>query len=139
MQHSKSYLNIRFNNDFSHLKLKFKSLCSTIKDIYPNSKVFFQLLIPLPCRHKNDWYTNSNVLNFNRIIVNECVFRKFYVMDAFTVFCAPRRNSSSPELRDPRYFVGSNIHPSEQKGMGILAKLYLRAIHNKFFDPFIFQ
>ena len=130
---------IRYSNDSDQLKLKLKSLCSVIKDLYPNSRVFFQLLIPLPCHHKNDWHTNSNVLRFNRAIFNECIFRKFHVMDAFSVFCDPRRNLFSPELRDTRYFIGHNIHPSEQRGMGILAKLYLRAIHSKFFDPYTFQ
>ncbi len=130
---------IRYSDNFDHLKLKLKSLCSVIKDLYPKSTVFFQLLIPLPCHHKNDWRTNSNVLRFNRAVINECIFRRFHVMDAFTAFCAPQRNFYSPELRDSRYFVGSNIHPSEHRGMGILAKFYLRAIHSKYFDPFTFQ
>ena len=76
---------------------------------------------------------------FNRAIYNECVFRRFYVMNAFTAFCSPHRSPDSPELRDSRFFVGRNIHPSEARGMGVLAKLYLRAIHSRYFDPYIFQ
>ena len=130
---------IRYCIHVWHLRAKFKYLCSLIEELYPTSKVFFQLLIPLPCINKNDWHTNSNVLDFNRLITNECVFRRFHILDAFGVFCTPYRDLSSPELRNPRLFVGSNIHPSESKGMGILAKLYLRALHSKYFDPFTFQ
>ena len=130
---------IRYCNGVGHLRLKLKSLCFLIKDLFPSSKVYFQLLIPLPCLHSNDWNTNTKVMDFNRIIINECIFQKFCVMDAFAPFCAPRRDFWTPELRDYRFFKGNDIHPSVAKGMGVLAKLYIRAIHSKFFNPFVFQ
>ncbi len=60
-------------------------------------------------------------------------------MDAFQAFCMTFRDLRYPALRDNRLFNGNNIHPSEARGMGVLAKLYLRAIHSKHFDPFILQ
>ncbi len=126
-------------NGTRHLSSKFKSLCSTIKELFPHAKVYFQLLLPLPCRNSHDWQTNTNVMSINRIIFNECIFRKFHVMDAFRAFCSPRREFRSPELRDSRLFVGRNIHPSEAKGIGVLASLYIRAIHSKYFDPYTYQ
>ncbi len=130
---------IRYCKDFSHLKLKLKSLCSLINEMFPKSKVYFQTLIPLPCLHGNDWNTNRKVLDFNKIIINECIFRRYHVIDAFTAFVAPRRYRFSPELRNPLLFSCLDIHPSEHRGMGALAKLYIRAVHNKSFDQFIFQ
>ena len=132
--------NIRdLDNGAHNLKYKFKSLCSLIKELYPSSIVYFQLLLPLPCKNLFDWRTNSDVLTINRIIINECIFRRFHVLDAFQAFCMVSRDCRYPELRNNRLFVGSNIHPSEARGIGVLAKLYLRAIHSKFFDPFILQ
>ncbi len=130
---------IRYCRGVSHLSLKFKSLCLLIKEIFPHSKVFFQLLLPLPCLHRNDWITNSKVIEFNRIIVNACIFNKFCVSDAFAAFSAPRKDFWSPELRDYRLFKGSDIHPSEARGMGVLARLYIRAIHSRFYNPFVYQ
>jgi alkylated DNA repair dioxygenase AlkB len=130
---------LRYLDNAYNFKFKFKSLCSLIKELYPSSKVYFQLLLPLPCKNRYDWRTNSNIMTLNRIIVNECIFRRFHVLDAFHPFCMRFRNPSLPDLRDNRLFKGNNIHPSETKGMGVLAKLYIRAIHSNFFDPFTLQ
>ncbi len=130
---------IRYCKSIGDLRPKLKSLCSYIEELYPGCKVFFQLLIPLPCLHKNDWVTNRKVLDFNRVLVNECTYRKFYVLDAFKVFCSPSYNPWSPEIRNSKLFDGTDIHPSKSRGMGALAKLYLKAIHSKHFDPFIMQ
>lgn len=129
------------NNGVSHLSGKLKSLCSLIRELYPESKVYFQSLIPLPCIHKEDWLTNSNVIDFNSMIFNECKFRRFYILDAFSAFRDHNRPKyhSNPELRNSLLFNGRDIHPSARKGMGVLAKLYLRALHSRHFDPFIWQ
>ena len=132
---------IRFldSKGIDHLKSKFKSLCSLIKELYPESKIYFQLLLPLPCKNKFDWKTNSNVIAINRIIVNECIFQRFHVLDAFQAFSMRFRDHRRPDLRDDRLFDGNNIHPSERKGLGVLARLYIRALHSQFFDPFLLQ
>ena len=133
---------IRYCKDgVKHLTGKFKSLCSMIQELFPDSKVYFQSLIPLPCIHEGDWITNSNVIDFNSIIYNECKYRRFYILDAFSAFRDPFRIKFAPypELRNNMLFVGKDIHPSSRRGMGVLAKIYLRAIHSRYFDPFVWQ
>ena len=130
---------IRYCRNVNELRPKLKSLCSQITNIFPNSTVYFQSLIPLPCKHSNDWITNNKVIHFNRLIFNECVFRRFHVLDAFSAFSSPFNNPRHPELRNGKLFDGSDIHPSRSKGMGVLARLYIRALHSRFFDPYILQ
>ncbi len=130
---------IRYCQNVGELRPKLKSLCSYINELFPCSKVYFQLLIPLPCKHDNDWITNRKVLDFNRIIINECIFRKFHTLDAFSVFCSPYYHPRYPHLRNNRLFNGSDIHPSKLRGLGALARVYLRALHSQYFDPFTLQ
>ncbi len=130
---------IRYQQYVGELRSKFKSLCSYINELFPCAKVYFQLLIPLPCKNNNDWVTNRKVIDFNRIIFNECIFRKVHTLDAFSAFRSPFYDFKLPKLRNDRLFNGADIHPSYSKGMGVLAKLYLIALHSKFFDPFILQ
>ena len=130
---------IRYCPNIDELRPKYKSLCSQITELFPNSRVYFQLLIPLPCKHNSDWITNSKVIHFNRMIVNECIFRKFHVLDTFSAFCSPFNDPRYPELRNSKLFNGSDIHPSKTRGMGVLARFYLRALHSKYFNPFILQ
>ena len=130
---------IRYCPNVDELKPKLKSLCALSSELFPNSKIYFQSLIPLPCKSANDWVTNRKVIDFNRILVNECIFRRFHILDAFSVFCSPFYDSSCPEIRNQYLFNGTDIHPSKNRGMGVLAKLYIRALHSKYFDPFILQ
>ena len=131
---------IRFcKNGINHLRGPLKQLCSRIYELFPNSKVYFQSLLPLPCKNNHDWNTNSNVINLNRFIFNECIFRKFYFMDAFEMFRTPHYDTRSPHIRNDRLFELNGIHPNTRRGMGVLAKLYLRALHSRFFNPCVFQ
>ena len=130
---------IRYADSLDKIKLKFKSLCALIKELYPLSKVYFQSLIPLPCKSRHDWRTNSFVINMNSIIKNECIYRRFHILDAFRPLSLRYFDPRVPYIRDDRFFKAGDIHPSEAKGMGVLAKLYLRAIHSNFFDPFTLQ
>ena len=125
-------------NGVEHLRNKFKALSSKITELYPHSIVYFQSLIPLPCKNKFDWNTNINVLDFNKLILSECTYRRFHMIGAFSCFSLPWRHGS-PEIRNYRLFEGTDIHPSERRGMGMLARLYIRAIHSKYFDPFLVQ
>ncbi len=109
---------IRYCPNIDDLRPKFKSFCSQITELFPSSRVYFQLLLPLPCKHNNDWITNGKVIHFNRIIVNECIFRKFYVLDAFSTFCSPFSDPKKPEHRNCKLFNGPDIHPSKSRGMG---------------------
>ena len=127
------------NNGVNHLRGPFKQFCQKVVDLFPDSKVYFQTLLPLPCNGDNDWKTNSKVIRFNQIIFNECIFRRFYIIDAFGSFMLPTRSRWSPHIRNDRLFSGSDIHPSVKKGNGVLAKLYIRVIHSKFFNPSVYQ
>ena len=130
---------IRYCPNVVELRSKLKSLCALTSELFPKSRIYFQSLIPLPCKSSNDWVTNRKVIDFNRMLINECIFRRFHVLDAFSIFCSPFFDPSSPEIRNQSLFNGSDIHPSKNRGMGALAKLYIRALHSRYFDPFILQ
>ena len=131
----------RCNGTVEHLKGPLKILCVLIKQLFPNTKVFFQTLLPLPLKFEQDWTTNHIVWEFNRIIFNECIFRKFYIIDAFPVFTAQRQWGKPPIIREEPLFEKNGIHPSNniRGGMGVLARLYLRALHSKYFNPYSYQ
>ena len=122
-----------------HLRGPLKQMCSRIRELYPNTKIYFQNLLPLPCHDDNDWNTNQNVIYFNRILYNECVYRRFYYIQAFEEFILPWWNYWSPHIRNDSFFEGNGIHPSLNRGIAKLAKLYKYALHSKSFHPLIFQ
>ena len=126
-------------NGINHLRGPFKELCSTISELFPNSKVYFQSLLPLPVKHKHDWYTNDLVIDFNRVIYNECVYRHFYYINAFWPFTKYSRKWGEPITRFDSLFEDGGIHPHPEKGIGVLARMYMRALHSKFFNPCVFQ
>ena len=124
-------------NGVHHLRGHLKLLFGKVHTLFPTARVYFQSLIPLPCG-KNDWVTNQNVMDFNSILMHECIYRKFFLMDAFGAFSKPC-DGFSPDIRRERFFEGNDIHPSKKRGMGVLASLYLRALHSRFFNPFVLQ
>ena len=126
-------------NGVEHLKGPFKNLCVLIKKLYPNAKVFFQTLLPLPLKFEQDWKTNHTIWEFSRIIFNECVYRKFYILDAFPIFTAERQWGKPYIMRNEPLFEAKGIHPNVNVGMGVLARLYLRALHSKYFNPYSYQ
>ena len=124
-------------NGVGHLRGHLKLLFGKIHTLFPMTRVYFQSLIPLPCSI-SDWVTNQNVIDFNRMIMNECIFRRYFILDAFGSFSRPC-DGRNPNIRRDRFFEGKDIHPSPQRGMGVLASLYLRALHSKFFNPLVLQ
>ena len=78
-------------------------------------------------------------MDFNRILFNECVFRRFFFMDVFYSFTKFKRRFSEPVKRFDPLFESNGIHPNPQKGMGVLARIYIRAIHSRYFNPYIYQ
>ena len=126
-------------NGIDHLRGPFKELCNTISELFPNSTVFFQSLLPLPLKHQGDWYTNDIVSDFNRVIFNECKYRYFYYIDAFWPFTKFSRKWGEPITRFDNLFENKGIHPNSEKGIGVLARMYIRALHSKRFNPFVFQ
>ena len=125
-------------NGVSHLKGPLKVLCKSINELFPNTRVFFQTLLPLPLKFEYDWYTNATVWEFNRIIYNECIYRRFYIIDAFFQF-RDQIYWDRPMSRCEPLFEDGGIHPNIKLGMGVLARLYIRAIHSRYFDPFVYQ
>ncbi len=126
-------------NNLNLLRGPLKELCSKVRSIYPNSKIFFQSLLPLPIKNENDWLTNRRVLDFNRMIYNECVFRRFYYIEAFHPFTKFKRARNEPVRRFDHLFEKNGIHPNTERGLGVLARFYIRAIHSKYFNPFVYQ
>ena len=120
-----------------HLKGPLRKLCDVINDLSPITKVFFQSLIPLPLNHHNDNITIDNVNNMNINIFNCCRFRKYYYINVMKSFLEPPMYGR-PRLRNIYLFTPGDIHPN-RRGMGILAKSYIFAIHSLYFDPLIFQ
>ena len=125
-------------NGPNHLKGPLKHLSTTIKKLSSDSKVFFQSLLPLPLNNPGDWETNANICDLNIILYENCIYNRFYYIDAYVPFCNVRR-WGRPDSRKEKLFEKNGIHPSPEKGMGVLAKLYIRALHSKFFEPFVFQ
>ena len=116
-----------------------KQLCQKIKDTFPNARVYFQSLLPLPVNNAKDSTTNERVCVMNRIIFNECIFRRFYYIDAFYPFTKFNRAWGEPITRFDRLFEPKGIHPNPERGLGVLARFYIRALHSRFFDPMVFQ
>ena len=123
----------------NHLRGPLKELCNTIDTLFPSSTVFFQSLLPLPLKNAEDWVTNSTVLDFNRIIYNECIYRRYYLIEAFYPFTKFDRRWNEPPTRFNRLFEVKGIHPNPERGMGVLARMYIRALHSKYFLPCVFQ
>ncbi len=130
---------IRNCKDISILRGPLKELCKKIETLFPRSKVFFQSLLPLPLKNDKDWSTNRRVQDFNRIIFNECVYRRYHFIEVFYPFTKFRRQRNEPVSRFDRLFERGGIHPNPERGMGVLARFYIRALHSKFFNPCVFQ
>ena len=134
-------------NDIRHidtrlsLKSPFKFLFYKLRESFPNSKIHFQSLLPLPCRSNRDWDTNTRVLETCKIIINECAYHRFYYLDAFHRFTIPfnMRKNDDPRCRNERLFEKSGIHPNVLRGMGALASIYMKALHSSYFNPFCIQ
>ena len=134
-------------NDIRHidtplsLKNPFKFLFHKLKESFPESKIYFQSLLPLPCRSDRDWDTNTRVLETCKIIINECSYHKFYYIDAFHRFAIPfnARRQDDPRCRNEKLFEKSGIHPNVLRGMGALARLYIKALRSSYFNPFCIQ
>ncbi len=130
---------IRNCSDINRLRGPIKQLCGKIQILFPTAKVYFQSLLPLPLKDSRDWLTNSTVQAFNKIIYNECIYRRFYYIDAFYPFTKFKRRWNEPYARFDKLFEVGGIHPNPDKGMGVLARYYIKALHGRFFIPHVFQ
>lgn len=127
------------HNGISHLKGPLKDLCNTINKLAPNTKVHLQSLLPLPINNSHDWETNAVICDFNVMLYDNCCYWRYFYIDAYRPFSCPRRRGV-PDTRIENLFESKyGIHPRKGRGMGTLARLYLRALHSRFFDPCVFQ
>ena len=126
------------HNGVYHLKGPLKQLSKTIKNLSPGSRVFFQSLLPLPVRGSDDWETNAKICEFNIVLYDNCTYNRYFYIDAYVPFRNARKRGY-PDTRKDKFFEVGDIHPSKNKGMGVLASLYIRAIHSRYFNPYIFQ
>ena len=130
---------IRNIRDIGTLRGPLKQLHSKIGSLFPKCKVYVQSLLPLPLLNDTDKMTNMRIINFNRILFNECIYRKFYFMDVFHSFTKFKRTFSEPVRRFDPLFESNGIHSNPQRGMGVLARFYIRAIHSRYFNPYVYQ
>ena len=118
-----------------HLKGPLKYLAKTIKELSPKSKVYFQSLIPLPLlNNKHAPQIVSNILYFNKIVRNLCVYERFYYINVFNQLLDHRGQFRNDSL----FKKNGDIHLND-RGMGILARHYIVAIHSNWFNPSVYQ
>ena len=100
-----------------------------IKDVFPGAKIFYQSLIPLPITHENSSYIARNLLQFNRILFEVCKHERVFLFDVFGIFL-------QGIYGNPRLFSENirDIHPNK-RGLGLLAREYIKRIHCRHFNP----
>lgn len=129
---------IRFcTNGVDHLKGPLKKLCNTIGNLLPRAKIFFQSLIPLPLKHHYDINTPRNIHSFNKILFDICTYKRFYYLNVIHSFLQPV-SWDCPQLRNEALFNVNDIHPNK-RGLGLLARFYIYALTNRYFNPLVYQ
>ena len=66
-----------YHRGVSHLKGDLFGLVRTIKNLFPNCKVYIQSLLPLPVTPANRQHVIRNALDFNNLIYHICSHKKF--------------------------------------------------------------
>ena len=109
-----------------HLKKALSDLIAKSKLLFPEAKIWFQCIIPLPVQHI---YSIKNVIMFNSLLWEVCSNKKVYIMDCFDMFLG--RNGYRLEV----LFKGrDDVHPNNV-GLGLLARCYIKLIHSRNFNP----
>ena len=131
---------IRFCKDsgVKHLRGKLLRLVDKVKFLFPGAKLWFQNLLPLPIQ--NPW-TVGNVESYNKMLHQVCVDRRVFYLNCFTKFLEYRGNGVC--VRYEPLFIKPinnvvNIHPNSD-GMSILASKYLAIIHNRNYNPQVYN
>ena len=93
-------------------------LLGKAKELFPNSNIVVQNLLPLPITNR---YVASNVLDFNCMLFKACTRFKCMMLNVLiSSFPANDRNV--------------HLNPA---GLGKLAKIYLTIIHSNYFNPLL--
>ena len=106
-----------------HLKTPLQTLFTTVKERFPNAKVYIQSLLPIPANRNR--FSDRNVLSMNRVIFNLCSKYKLFFIDAFSIFLnrhGYRNTNLFPKFDEKKKFY--DIHPNP-RGMGVLARQYI--------------
>ena len=114
-----------------HLTKPLRSLVERIKLCFPNARIWFQSLLPLPISNP---YVIGNVENFNQLLFETCSKFGVFLHDVFTEFLGVDYH------RDKYFFEKSinNVHLNSF-GLGKLAKKYINLIHRRKFNPLIYN
>ena len=104
-------------------------LLGKTKELFPNSNIIVQNLLPLPITNR---HVASNVLDFNCMLFKACVKFRFSVINVFDKFLD--RNGFRSRLLFPAN--DRNVHLNSA-GLGKLAKIYLTIIHSNYFDSLL--
>ena len=114
-----------------HLTKPLKSLAERIKLCFPNARIWFQSLLPLPVV---DPYVKSNVINFNQLLLETCTQYKIFLLDIFDEYLGPDYHRNIYLFEKDI----NNIHLNSV-GLGKLAKRYINLIHRRHFNPRIYN
>ena len=120
-------------NGIKHLKNAICDLMRRIRELFPDTKVWFQGIPPI---HPNGCrYTVRNVCDMNILIYNNLCSRfKVFYMDVFRDFLDKDGFIKSKLFPEYDAIKGFDIHPNT-KGYGVLASHYIYLIHTKWFNP----
>ena len=109
-----------------HLKSPLNDLARQIRTQFPSASVWFQTLIPLPHQHN---FTEVNVMQYNQLLYEICLLNRIYYLDCFSSFL------THDGFRSEHLFHNRlNIHPNN-RGLSVLARIYLKLIHSRRFNP----
>ena len=109
-----------------HLKSPLNDLAKQIRLQFPSANVWFQSIIPFPMQHH---FTIQNILEFNDLLYETCMINNMYYIDCVEPFLGPDGFRS-----EYLFHNRDNIHPNN-RGLSVLAKIYLRLIHSRKFNP----
>ena len=104
-------------------------LLGKAKELFPNSNIVVQNLLPLPITNR---YVASNVLDFNCMLFKACTRFKCMMLNVFDKFLD--RNGFRSRLLFPANDRNVHLNPA---GLGKLAKMYLTIIHSNYFNPLL--
>ena len=114
-----------------HLKSPLVHLSKQVRLLFPDADVWFQNLMPLPLQHE---FSIRNVQEYNKLVYEVCSFTKSYFLDIFEKFLSLDYRTGNYYRCESLFVNTSNVHPNK-RGLGVLAKSYLRLIHSNRFNP----
>ena len=127
---------IRNINDVRVLEEPLKDLFTTAKEAYPESKIYFQNLLPIRLKNyycQDNINTVNKVYEFNRLLFRLCKSFEVYYIDVFKLFL----NNKNPGERDIRQDLYKDDVHLNYKGIGVLARklIYIINRHSQDFHP----